>query len=247
MGNSEIKIGVWDPTDELDTSRLTGRSGKFSVTSFEDLPDWYSIHTVDCLVAVHHRESGMHGELYDRVRQTHPVKPFIVIADGDDDDAFFRRIEADEYASRLRRSREESFYPVLSGRIQRMTNKVETSEEAQSEVVGPFLYETRTREFIALWLLVGLTYGVGDLVTTVYAVFHVPGLYEGNPFTDWILQTFGGVGFLVVKVLIFIAALQFSINGAKSNDLTTYYAPPIAIILVGTGLTAWNMAHILAV
>lgn len=122
-----------------------------------------------------------------------------------------------------------------------------TPGEVAEEVRTRFkpLYEAKTAEFYFLWLLAALTYGVGDVLTTVYAVATVPGLIEGNPIVNVVLQEFGLSGFLGLKLVIFLVLIWISIRGAQQHTRFTYYWPPIIMSGIGVFLTGWNLRVIL--
>ena len=109
----------------------------------------------------------------------------------------------------------------------------------------PPLYEGRQTEFYALWLAAALTYGVGDILSTVYAVMTVPGLIEGNPVVNTLLQNFGLSGFLLFKLLVFFVLISISVQGARSRERLSYYWPPAVMTALGVGLTGWNLRLIL--
>lgn len=123
---------------------------------------------------------------------------------------------------------------------------VEVGEREDGTVApGPPIYEARPKEFYGLWFLAALTYGVGDIVSTVYAVFLVPGVDEANPVVDALLSNFGIGGFLLFKLLVFLALISIGVQGARTGDRFSYYWPPILATLLGTGLTLWNLSLIL--
>lgn len=109
----------------------------------------------------------------------------------------------------------------------------------------PPLYEGRKTEFYALWLVAALTYGVGDVLSTVYAVMAVPGLIEGNPVVNALLQNFGLSGFLLFKLLVFLVLISVSVQGARSRERFSYYWPPAVMTVLGVGLTGWNVRLII--
>lgn len=111
----------------------------------------------------------------------------------------------------------------------------------------PPLYRTRKREFYLLWFLAVLTYGVGDLTTTMYAVVTIPGLIEGNPVVDTIIRNFGLPGFLLLKLLVFLVLISISVQGARVRDRFSYYWPPLTMTALGLLLTGWNLSLILSV
>ena len=117
--------------------------------------------------------------------------------------------------------------------------------ETGGDGIFPPLYEVRKTEFYALWLAAALTYGVGDVLSTVYAVMTVPGLIEGNPVVNTLLQNFGLSGFLLFKLLVFFVLISISVQGARSRERLSYYWPPAVMTALGVGLTGWNVRLIL--
>lgn len=106
---------------------------------------------------------------------------------------------------------------------------------------GTPLYRTRTAGFYALWLAAALTYGVGDVVSTLYATTAVPGLLEGNPVVNTLLENFGLAGFLSLKLLVFLVLISVSVQGARSRERFSYYWPPVVMTGLGLLLTGWNV------
>lgn len=106
------------------------------------------------------------------------------------------------------------------------------------------LYKRRSAEFYALWLVAGLSYGLGDMVTTS-VVFVTPLVGESNPFVALVLDQFGLVGFVAMKLLIFGVLIAIGVKGAIDDDRLSYYGPPLLAVLVGVGLTVWNLTAIL--
>ncbi|MUW14241.1 hypothetical protein GJ633_05890 [Halorubrum sp. CBA1125] len=107
------------------------------------------------------------------------------------------------------------------------------------------MYRTRAREFYVLWLVAALAYGVGDVVSTLYATVAVPGLIEGNPVVGSILSTAGIPGFLLLKVLVLLVLISVSVQGARSHERFSYYWPPVLATGLGVLLTGWNLRLIL--
>jgi len=122
---------------------------------------------------------------------------------------------------------------------------VSADTEAASVPSPEPIYKARPKEFYGLWLLAALTYGFGDIVSTVYAVFMVPGVDEANPVVDALLSNFGIGGFLLFKLLVFFILISISVQGARTEDRFSYYWPPILATLLGAGLTLWNLSLIL--
>lgn len=120
--------------------------------------------------------------------------------------------------------------------------------DRQTSPIGekPPLYRRRPAEFYGLWLLAALAYGLGDVVSTAYAVFIVPGVVEANPVVDVLLANVGLPGFLFLKLVVFLALLSISVHGARTGDRFSYYWPPVLMTLLGTALTAWNLILIVS-
>ncbi|GAA0720807.1 DNA-binding response OmpR family regulator [Halorubrum trapanicum] len=106
---------------------------------------------------------------------------------------------------------------------------------------GEPLYRTRSREFYALWFLAALTYGVGDVVSTLYATLAGPGFVEANPVVDGLLSAGGIPGFLLLKLLVLLVLISVSVQGARRRERFSYYWPPVVATGVGLLLTGWNV------
>lgn len=96
------------------------------------------------------------------------------------------------------------------------------------------------------WLLALATYGVGDVVTSIALIWFSPLHVEANPVIAGAIATFGGGGFLAVKLLTFFAALGISLwAGYLEGDPVAFYGPPFVLMVTGALITAWNMALLL--
>jgi len=73
--------------------------------------------------------------------------------------------------------------------------------------------------FSRMWLVAAATYGVGDIVTTIAIVYFMPTLTEANPAIRLAIQTFGGGGFLGLKLLV-LPRLYRNQSGAGSSTTT---------------------------
>lgn len=149
------------------------------------------------------------------------------------------------------RSRLESEAIGRRRQLETLLDRVDTGSESTesvdtaSESTSLLRHHSHRMEFFALWSLALLTYGIGDTVTTVYAVYVVPALAEGNPVVDIALESGGLAAFLFLKAVIFLILLGISLHGAKLDDRLTYYWPPLVTIGLGVTLTAWNLRLIL--
>jgi hypothetical protein len=100
--------------------------------------------------------------------------------------------------------------------------------------------------FSSVWLLALGTYGVGDIVTTIALVYFVPLFTEANPVIRFAIETFGGGGFLGLKLLVFYAAIGVSLwAGKEVDDPLLFYGPPLALAVVGLWTTFHNLNLIL--
>ncbi|WP_198665622.1 MULTISPECIES: hypothetical protein [Haloprofundus] len=97
------------------------------------------------------------------------------------------------------------------------------------------------REFTNLWFLAALGYGVGDTVTTIALMGYSPTTVEGNPVLRWAVTEFGQSGLVGLKLVAFLACLALSLDAARDGDRLWYYAPPIALTLVGAFTTVYNV------
>ena len=144
--------------------------------------------------------------------------------------------DIDTVAQTVERLREQAAAGTVRG---------ETSESGggsgPSQISTEPLYRRYPREFYGLWFLAAATYGFGDVVSTVLAVFTDPGLVESNPVVSVVLAGYGLPGFLVVKLVILVTLLWISVGGARSSDRLTYYWPPIVATALGSTLTGWNL------
>ncbi|OYR74593.1 response regulator [Halorubrum ezzemoulense] len=113
-------------------------------------------------------------------------------------------------------------------------------QTTKSGAGGP-LYRTRPREFYGLWFLAALTYGIGDVVSTLYATVAVPGLIEANPIVGTLLSSSGLPGFLLLKLLVLFVLISVSVQGARQRERFSYYWPPVVATGIGLLLTGWNV------
>lgn len=100
-------------------------------------------------------------------------------------------------------------------------------------------------ELYLLWGLAALTYGGGDVITTIILVYAIPGLGEANPIVRWALVTVGPLGLVALKLAVFGIGISVTWSGLKRRDRLMYYAPPIGMTVVGLGVTAINLRLII--
>ena len=99
------------------------------------------------------------------------------------------------------------------------------------------------RSFSNAWLLALATYGVGDIVTTIALLYFMPAFTEANPMVRFAIESFGGGGFLALKLLVFYACLGITIwAGLLAKDKLMFYGPPLALAVFGTATTLFNLS-----
>lgn len=104
------------------------------------------------------------------------------------------------------------------------------------------------RRFSTAWLLALATYGVGDIVTTIALLYFVPAFTEANPVVRFAIESFGGGGFLALKLLVFYACLGIAIwAGLLAKDKLMFYGPPVVLALFGAVVTLFNLQLLFSV
>lgn len=167
------------------------------------------------------------------------------------DDDRYRELVG-ELAARRRQA--DSLFAQLAASEADTDTPESTPEPVEGDPVPPALrdspeprYRTHRGEFVGLWLAAALTYGVGDLISTTYAVLTVPGLIEGNPVVNTLLSTVGLPGFVLLKLLVFLVLISVSVHGGRTHERFSYYWPPVVMTLLGLLLTGWNFQLIAGV
>jgi len=100
-------------------------------------------------------------------------------------------------------------------------------------------------EFYGLWLFVAVTYGAGDLLTTM-TVVATPGVVEANAVVAAAIGRFGTTGLVALKIAVLLSSLGISLYGlAVLRDRTIYYLPPVLLACTGGVATAYNLLLLL--
>jgi hypothetical protein len=100
-------------------------------------------------------------------------------------------------------------------------------------------------EFYGLWLFVAVTYGAGDVLTTM-TIDASAGLVEANALVAAAMAQFGSAGLVALKIGVLLASIGISLYGlAVLRDRTVYYLPPLALACMGTFATAYNLVLLL--
>ncbi|MFC7046161.1 hypothetical protein ACFQH6_12730 [Halobacteriaceae archaeon GCM10025711] len=65
---------------------------------------------------------------------------------------------------------------------------------------------------------------------------------RGQPLVRYAVESFGLAGLVGIKLLAFAVCLGVSLYGARAwQDRLTYYVPPLALLVIGTFLTVFNV------
>ena len=87
-----------------------------------------------------------------------------------------------------------------------------------------------------LWFVAILLYGLGDTATT-YVGLSTAGVAEAGPVAGPLMEAYGRRALLAVKVVLF--ALFFA--AWRSLRPPVRAAIPLALVVVGATVTAWNL------
>lgn len=238
-----LRIGLWEPVSTpIESELATGLpEADLSVVGRDVSP--LEVHGVDCLVADCSAASPEPATIYEGIRERYPEKPLVVLTTGGDT-RFIERLEAAEHTAHVPRTETGIPTALVSARCKRMATRSFATGEIDSDD------ETTTRSVpqqLGLWVLWAIaiaTYGIGDSVSTIIAVYLVDGLGEGNPLVAVLLAEFGIRGLLGLKMLVFGIAVAINLQSRKRGDWLGYYGPPGFVALLGAALTASNLIAI---
>lgn len=100
----------------------------------------------------------------------------------------------------------------------------------------------KEQQFYWLWILATVTYGVGDMVTTITILEFDVGVEESNLLLKQIFDSLGKSGLIGFKILIFLIFLMVSLSAIEFwDDWPLYYLPPLILIAVGLIVTTNNL------
>lgn len=239
-----LRIGLWEPgVTEIQAELEAAMSeGEVWIVGPDSNP--LEIHAVDCLVADCSGIDAQAASVYETIRGTYPKKPLVVVTRGTNE-AQREQIADSEYTAHVPRTEAGLPVPLVIARCKRLAKRpLSETESDEPEVRSP-----TTTQTLSLWLLWGvavLTYGVGDFVTTIIAVYFVQGLGESNPFVLFLLNEFGIRGLFALKIAVFVIAVGINLSFRKQGDWLGYYGPPVFVALLGTLLTVSNLLAIMS-
>jgi len=240
-----LRIGLWEPSTTPIEAELERGLPDAELRIVDRDANPLEIHAVDCLLADCSAQEVNAVAVYEQIRDLYPAKPLVVITPGGDA-AFIERLETTDDAAHVPRTETGIPTALVSARCKRLAARplsaadADDSEETADEP-RPIAHRLG---LWTLWLIAVATYGVGDSVSTIIAVFLVDGLGEGNPLVAVLLAEFGIRGLLGLKILVFLIAITINLYGRKREDWLGYYGPPAFVALLGAILTASNLIAI---
>lgn len=239
-GAGQISVGIVGPTGDRLAQGLEAQSPDLNVRRLETVPEDVSVLSIDCFV-VDGTGGTDHHQTYDRIRERHASKPLVMVSSGHNS-AVTMKLQSDDDAVHLSPTPDGIPYGLLSARCKDLADHAVVGVESEESDPATTV---RTVEFYVLWGLAALTYGAGDLISTLAATMGAPRLTEQNPVVATVLAEVGVVGFVGLKTLVFIVAIAISANAVSANDRLSYYGPPLFVSAMGIGLTLWNLSLVL--
>jgi len=213
-----LRIGLWEPGVTPIQSELESElsAAEISVVGRESNP--LEVHAVDCLVADCSPADPEPSDIYAEIREQYPDKPLVVITTGGDT-VFIEQLESEAHTAHVPRTETGIPTALVSARCKRVANRSFGTHESDNE--EPSVISRSIPEQLGLWVLWAIaiaTYGIGDSLSTIIAVYFVDGLGEGNPVVAVLLAEFGIRGLFGLKILVFMS-LSVSIFSPKSGAI----------------------------
>jgi hypothetical protein len=240
-----LRIGLWEPGPTPIRSELeTGLPGAdLSVVGRDVSP--LEVHAVDCLLVDCSPSDPEPAAIYAAIRDRYPEKPLVVITTGGDTE-FTEEIATAEHTAHVPRTESGIPTALVSARCKRLAARSFGSADSESDD-DTSAAERSMSQRLGLWVLWAIavaTYGIGDSVSTIIAVYFVDGLGEGNPLVAVLLAQFGIRGLFGLKILVFLIAIGINLRSKTRGDWLGYYGPPGFVALLGAVLTASNLLAI---
>lgn len=240
-----LRIGLWEPSTTPIKSELEQGlpDAELSVVDRDANP--LEIHAVDCLVADCSAPEVASTTVYEQIRELYPAKPLVVITTGGDT-TLVERLETAGDVAHVPRTETGIPTALVSARCKRLAARPLAAGDSDSDTETTEPERSMTQRFGLwfLWVIAVATYGVGDSVSTIIAVYLVDGLGEGNPLVAVLLAEFGIRGLFGLKILVFLIAITINLYGRQREDWLGYYGPPAFVALLGAILTASNLIAI---
>lgn len=239
-----LRIGLWNPGETRIETELRDGLPDAEITVVGEGSNPLEIHAVDCLLADCSGTGTQAATVYDTVRDTYPAKPLVLVTAGGKPPTKTTPEELDQTAF-VPRTESGLPLPLVSARCKRVSERSLT-ETAGDDTESETGVVPRTAMLWLAWGIAVVTYGIGDSVSTIIAVYFVEGLGESNPVVAVALSQFGIQGLFGLKFVVFLIAVGANIYSRSRGDLVSYYGPPVFVAAVGTVLTVSNVLSILS-
>jgi hypothetical protein len=101
------------------------------------------------------------------------------------------------------------------------------------------------RTFLFVWAIAALTYGAGDMLTTLAITAH-PLVTEANVLIETLMARFGQGGLIATKGAVFGGCLLLCIQPFSEERYPfLYLAPPVSLSIFGAFITTYNVVLLL--
>ena len=239
-----LSIGLWEPGSTPIHSELERGLPDADVSVVGRDVNPLAVHAVDCLVVDCSPSDPEPATIYEEIRERYPEKPLVVITTGGDT-GFIERVETAAHTAHVPRTETGIPTALVSARCKRVATRSFATDEIESDDQPDA--QRSVPQQLGLWVLWAIaiaTYGIGDSLSTIIAVYFVDGLGEGNPLVAVLLAEFGIRGLFGLKILVFVIAVGINLQSRKRGDWLGYYGPPGFVALLGAVLTASNLIAI---
>lgn len=101
----------------------------------------------------------------------------------------------------------------------------------------------RSNEDSALWTFAVLTFGIGDVATTLYFL-GIAGNFEGSPIAAAVISELGLWALIPLKVVVILAFFALArLSPCPPADWTVDYRMgiPLGLAILGSVTTIWNV------
>ena len=238
-----LGIGLWEPGETPIESELQTGLPEADLSVVDRNVNPLEVHAVDCLVVDCSPADPEPATIYEELRQRYPEKPLVVITTGGDTDVI-EQIEAAAHTAHVPRTETGIPTALVSARCKRLAARSFATGESDSGDTPTARSVPQQLGLWVLWAIAVATYGIGDSLSTIIAVYFVDGLGEGNPLVAVLLAEFGIRGLFGLKLLVFVIAVGINLQSRKRGDWLGYYGPPGFVALLGAVLTASNLIAI---
>jgi len=240
-----LSIGLWEPGATPIHSELERGLPDADVSVVGRDVNPLEVHAVDCLVVDCSPSDPEPTTIYEEIRERYSEKPLVVITTGGDT-TLIDDLENEAHTAHVPRTETGIPTALVSARCKRLAARSFETADSESDA-DTSVVERSMPQQLGLWVLWAIaiaTYGIGDSLSTIIAVYFVDGLGEGNPLVAVLLAEFGIRGLFGLKILVFLIAVGINLQSRKRGDWLGYYGPPGFVALLGAVLTAANLLAI---